>query len=50
MQDLAPLAATPIEPVPEDVLAEQDAQARAAVEDSVDPDLRPVELEDESEY
>jgi hypothetical protein len=51
MQDPAPLTATPVEPVPDDVLAEQDAEARAAQREGVvEPDLRPVELEDESEY
>jgi hypothetical protein len=40
----------PAEPIPEDVLAEQDAAVRAAQAASADPDLRPVALDDDSEY
>jgi hypothetical protein len=42
--------APPAEPIPEDVLAERDAEVRAAREQAVDPDLRPVELDEDSEY
>jgi hypothetical protein len=36
-------------PIPEDVLAERDAEARAASDAPIDPDLRPVELDEDSE-
>ncbi len=46
------MAAAPVaaEPIPEDVLAELDASARAAQQSAVDADLRPVGLDDDSEY
>ncbi len=50
-----PLAASvptkvPAEQIPDDVLAEQDAEIRAARETVVDADLRPVALDEDSEY
>jgi hypothetical protein len=44
-----PPAAQAAVPIPEDVLAERDAEARAAGEAPIDPDLRPVELDEDSE-
>jgi hypothetical protein len=42
--------APPAEPIPEDVLAERDAEVRAVREEAVNPELRPVELDEDSEY
>jgi hypothetical protein len=53
-QALAPTAAAPpaapVEPIPEDVLAERDAEVRAAANVAVDADLRPVALDEDSDY
>ena len=45
----APSPPTTGVPIPEDVLAELDAETRAAAGAPVDPDLRPVELDQDSE-
>ncbi len=51
--ELNPKAQTPtadvrVRPVPEDVLAEMDAEARARAT-ALDPDRRPIDLEDDSD-
>jgi hypothetical protein len=50
---LAPVAgappALPVEPIPDDVLAERDAEVRAAQQSAVDADLRPIALDEDSE-